>query len=68
MDKDKKIARLEQQVAKLRKENQQLKSDVRKAKKKASEADKKKDVRTVTLSKEQEQLLSDLLGDISSLS
>ena len=68
MNKDKKIARLEQQVAKLSKENKQLKSDARKANKKASKADKKKDVRTITLNKEQERLLSDLLGDISSQS
>ena len=68
MNKDKKIVRLEQQVAKLSKENKQLKSDVRKANKKASKADKKKDVRTITLNKEQERLLSDLLGDISSQS
>lgn len=66
MNKDKKIERLERQLAKLREENQQLKSDVRKAKKNSSKANKKKDVRTITLSEEQEQLLSALLGDISS--
>lgn len=67
MNKDKKIERLERQLAKLREENQQLKSDMRKAKKDSSKATKKKDVRTITLSEEQEQLLSALLGDIGSL-
>ena len=67
MNKDKKIERLERQLARLREENQQLKSDVRSAKKEVAKANKKKDVRTITLSKEQEQLLSALLGDISSL-
>lgn len=42
MDKDKKIERLERQLAKLREENQQLKSDVRKAKKDSSKANKKR--------------------------
>lgn len=68
MNKDKKIERLERQLAKLREENRQLKSDVRKAKKDSSNENKKKDVRRITLSEEQEMLLSDLLGDISFLS
>ena len=68
MNKDKKIERLERQLAKLRKENRQLKSDVRKVKKDSSNENKKKDVRRITLSEEQEMLLSDLLGDISFLS
>ena len=68
MNKEKKIERLERQLAKLRKENRQLKSDVRKVKKDRSNENKKKDVRTITLSEEQEKLLSDLLGDISSQS
>ena len=42
MNKDKKIERLERQLAKLREENQQLKSDVRKAKNDSSKANKKK--------------------------
>ena len=42
MNKDKKIERLERQLAKLREENQQLKSDVRKAKKDSSKANKKR--------------------------
>ena len=67
MNKEKKIERLERQLAKLREENRQLKSDVRKVKKDSSNENKKKDVRTITLSEEQEQLLSALLGDISSL-
>ena len=68
MNKDKKIERLERQLAKLREENRQLKSDVRKVKKDSSNENKKKDVRRITLSEEQEMLLSDLLGDISFLS
>lgn len=68
MNKEKKIERLERQLAKLREENRQLKSDVRKVKKDSSNENKKKDVRTITLSEEQEKLLSDLLGDISSQS
>ena len=68
MNKEKKIERLERQLAKLREENRQLKSDVRKVKKDSSNENKKKDVRTITLSAEQEKLLSDLLGDISSQS
>lgn len=68
MNKEKKIERLERQLAKLRKENRQLKSDVRKVKKDSSNENKKKDIRTITLSEEQEKLLSDLLGDISSQS
>lgn len=68
MNNEKKIERLERQLAKLRKENRQLKSDVRKVKKDSSNENKKKDVRTITLSEEQEKLLSDLLGDISSQS
>ena len=68
MNKEKKIERLERQLAKLREENRQLKSDVRQAKKDSSNENKKKDVRTITLSEEQEKLLSDLLGDISSQS
>ena len=68
MNNEKKIERLERQLAKLREENRQLKSDVHKVKKDSSNENKKKDVRTITLSEEQEKLLSDLLGDISSQS
>ena len=68
MNKDKKIERLEQKLAKALKENKQLKSEVRKAKNEKRKSSKKKDVRTVTLSEEQEQLLSSLLEDIGSLS
>ena len=68
MNKDKKIERLEQKLAKALKENKQLKSEVRKVKNEKRKSSKKKDVRTVTLSEEQEQLLSSLLEDIGSLS
>lgn len=68
MNKDKKIERLEQKLAKALEENKQLKSEVRKAKNENRKSSKKKDVRTVTLSEEQEQLLSSLLEGIGSLS
>ena len=64
MNKDKKIERLEQKLAKALEENRMLKSEVRKAKSEKREASKKKDVRSVMLSEEQEQLLSSLLEDI----
>ena len=68
MNKDKKIERLEQKLAKALEDNKQLKSEVRKAKNEKRKSSKKKDVRTVTLSEEQEQLLSSLLENIGSLS
>lgn len=62
MNKDKKIERLEQKLAKAHEEIKELKSDVRKAKRSNCKASKKKDARTVTLSKEQQQLLLKLLN------
>ena len=62
MNKDKKIERLEQKLAKAQEEIKELKSDVRKAKRANSKASKKKDGRTVTLSKEQQRLLMKLLS------
>lgn len=62
MNKDKKIERLEQKLAKAHEEIKELKSDVRKAKRPNCKASKKKDARTVTLSKEQQQLLLKLLN------
>ena len=62
MNKDKRIERLEQKLAKAQEEIKELKSDVRKAKLESSKASKKKDVRTVTLTKEQQQLLLKLLS------
>ena len=64
MNKDRKIERLEQKLAKAQEEIRQLKLDVRKAKREKSKASKKKEDRTVTLTKEQQRLLSMLLGDI----
>ena len=61
MNKDKKIERLEQKLAKAQEEIKELKSDVRKAKRSNCKASKK-DARTVTLSKEQQQLLLKLLN------
>ena len=63
MNKDKKIERLEQKLAKAQEEIKELKSDVRKAKRANGKALKKKDARTVTPSKEQQQLLLKLLND-----
>lgn len=68
MNKDKEIERLEQKLAKALEENKKLKSEVRKAKSEKRKASKKKDVRSVMLSEEQEQLLSSLLEDIGSQS
>ena len=62
MNKDKKIERLEQKLAKAQEEIKELKSDVRKANRATSKASKKKDARSVTLSKEQQQLLLKLLN------
>ena len=62
MNKDKKIELLEQKLAKAQEEIKELKSDVRKAKRANNKASKKKDTRTVTLTKEQQQLLSKLLN------
>ena len=68
MNKDKKIERLEQKLAKALEENRKLKSEVRKAKSEKRKASKKKDVRTITLSEEQDLLSSSLVGDIDSQS
>ena len=62
MNKDKKIERLEQKLAKAQEEIKELKSDVRKAKRSNCKASKKKDASTVTLSKEQQHLLLNLLN------
>lgn len=67
MNKDKKIERLEQKLAKAQEEIKELKSDVRRAKRESSKASKKKDVRTITLTKEQLQSLSKLLNGTLSL-
>ena len=67
MNKDKKIERLEQKLAKAQEEIKELKSDVRRTKRESSKASKKKDVRTITLTKEQLQSLSKLLNGTLSL-
>ncbi len=64
MDKDKKIARLEQKLADAQNEIKNLKSKVKEAKATARKESKKKDVKNVRLNKEQEQLLLNLLKDI----
>jgi hypothetical protein len=55
-------------IEKALEENKKLKSEVRKAKSEKRKASKKKDVRSVMLGEEQEQLLSSLLEDIGSQS
>lgn len=62
MNKDRKIERLEHRLAKALEENKKLKSDVRRAKRERNEASKKKDAKTITLTKEQQRLLSKLLN------
>lgn len=62
MNKDKKIERLEQKLEKAKEEIKLLKADAKKTKKQERNNSKKKDVRTVVLTKEQEQLLSKLLN------
>jgi len=62
MNKDIKIARLEKQLAEAQKQTKEAKAEARQAKKELSKERKKKDVKTITLSKEQRQLLSMLLN------
>lgn len=62
MNKDKKIERLERKLEKANQEIKRLKADVKKTKKQERNNSKKKDARTVVLTKEQEQLLSKLLN------
>lgn len=62
MNKDKKIERLEHKLEKANEEIKRLKADVKKTKKQERNNSKKKDARTVVLTKEQEQLLSKLLN------
>lgn len=62
MNKDKKIERLEQKLEKAKEEIKLLKADAKKTKKQERNNSKKKDVWTVVLTKEQEQLLSKLLN------
>ena len=61
MNKDKKIERLERKIAEVQSENNKLKSEVRKVKSDQRKASKKKDVKILTLNKEQQRLLSKLL-------
>lgn len=63
MNKDVQIARLKKQLAEAKKQTKQAKADAKQAKKALSEERKKKDARTITLNKEQQQLLSKLLND-----
>ena len=62
MDKDKKIARLEQKLNKMQEENKKLKSVNRSLKSGKRKESKKKDARSATLTKEQQRLLLKLLN------
>ena len=63
MKKDIKIARLEEQLAEAKKQVKEAKAEARKAMRELSKERKKKDARTIVLTKEQQQLLSMLLKD-----
>ena len=63
MKKDIKIARLEEQLAEAKKQAKEAIAEVRKAMREFSKERKKKDARTIPLTKEQQQLLSMLLKD-----
>ena len=62
MKKDIKIARLEKQLAEAKKQIKEAKAEARQAKKELSKERKKKDAKTIALTKEQRQLLSMLLN------
>lgn len=63
MKKDIKIARLEEQLAEARKQTKEAKAEARKARRELSkERKKKKDAKTIVLTKEQRLLLSMLLN------
>ena len=62
MNKDIKIARLEAKLNKAQEEMKKLKAEVRAAKAENRKSSKKKDAKSITLSKEQQQLLSKLLS------
>ena len=58
-----KMSKLERENERLKTQNEQLKTDNKRLKADLGKASKKKSVRTVTLSKEQQQLLLKLLND-----
>ena len=62
MKKDIKIARLEEQLAEARKQTKEAKAEARKARRELSKERKKKDAKTIVLTKEQRLLLSMLLN------
>lgn len=62
MKKDIKIARLEAKLSKAQEEVKKLKSEVRAAKSENRKSSKKKDVKSITLSEEQQRLLLKLLS------
>ena len=57
-----KMSKLEKENARLKAQNEQLESDNKRLRSDLGKASKKKDVRTVTLTKEQQQLLLKLLN------
>lgn len=62
MDKDKKIARLEQKLNKALEENKKIKLENRSLKSERRKESKKKSASSTTLTKEQQRLLSRLLN------
>lgn len=62
MKKDIKISKLEEQLAEAKKQAKEAKAEARKAMRELSKERKKKGVKTIVLTKEQQQLLSMLLN------
>lgn len=62
MDKDKQIEKLQKQLADARNENKSIKKENRKLQRELNGTRKKKEVKTIKLTEEQEQFLSNLLN------
>jgi regulator of replication initiation timing len=62
MNKDKQIEKLQKQLADARNENKSIKKENRKLQRELDETRKKKEVKTIKLTEEQEQFLSNLLN------
>jgi regulator of replication initiation timing len=62
MNKDKQIEKLQKQLADARNENKSIKKENRKLQRELNETRKKKEVKTIKLTEEQEQFLSNLLN------
>jgi regulator of replication initiation timing len=62
MNKDKQIEKLQKQLTDARNENKSIKKENRKLQRELNETRKKKEVKTIKLTEEQEQFLSNLLN------